>query len=141
MSRENLRWFLSYHRKTVICRDFALKPAERHQIPLKSGTMDFLKSSPFKRSVYLYVTFTRDFECFQYSNLEANFLRNENFSQKWSTFFQSKVLRLERQYFHTKLPRQESTLSRIKWEVQNGRSFATILFFNMSIRASYKQLI
>ena len=42
------------------------------------------------------------------------------FSKNWSTVFHLKVLGLETQHFHTKLPSQNSVLRQIEWSIQNG---------------------
>ena len=44
----------------------------------------------------------------------------KTFSKNWSTAFESKVLRLKPQHFHTKLPYQKLMLRQIVWGIQNG---------------------
>ena len=65
--------------KTLFLRGFTLKPAERAQILLKSGPMDFLNSPLFERSTCFYVAISGNFELFQYFNFETDFLEKENF--------------------------------------------------------------
>ena len=48
--RQNLRWFLSKHWRTLFLRGFILKPTERALILLKIGTRDFQNIPPFGRS-------------------------------------------------------------------------------------------
>ena len=53
----------------------------------KNGTRDFQNSPPIERSTCLYVTISRNFERFQYFNLERDFLENEHIFQKTETLF------------------------------------------------------
>ena len=75
---QNMRWFLSEHRKTLNRRGFILKSTDRIQVSLKNGTKDFQNSIPFKRSAYFSMTITRDFGRFRYFKSEISFLKNEN---------------------------------------------------------------
>ena len=75
------------HWKTLFLRGFILRPAERAQVLLKKGTMDFQNSPPFERSVCFYVTISESFKRFQYFNFETNFLENENLFQKTGVAF------------------------------------------------------
>ena len=72
--------------------------------------MDFQNRPTFERSTRFYVTITGNFERFQYFNFEANFLKDEKLFKKGS-----KVVRLKRQHFHTKLPCQKPILRQIEW--------------------------
>ena len=61
--------------QTLIIGGFILKPTEIRA--------RFFQNSPqFERSACFYVTITGNFECFQYFNFEANFLKNEIFFRK-----------------------------------------------------------
>ena len=82
ISRQNVSWFLSWHKNTR--RGFILKPAERIQVSLKNGNMDFQNSCPFKRQAYFLVKITEDFERSQYFNFLTDFLKNKNFFKKKS---------------------------------------------------------
>ena len=64
-------------------------PTERAKVLLKNGTRDFQNSPPFDRSACFYVTITGNFEGFQYSNFQTNFLENENLYQKTGVSFSS----------------------------------------------------
>ena len=66
----------------LFSRGFILKPTERALVLLKTGTRNFQNSPPFERSACFYVTISGNFEHFQYSNFETNFLENENLYQK-----------------------------------------------------------
>ena len=79
---QNMGWFMSQHWKTLFLRGFVLKPTERAQILLKSGTRNFQNSPPFERSACFYVTTSGNFERFQYFNFETDFLENNNLFQK-----------------------------------------------------------
>ena len=63
-------------------RGFILKPQERAWVLMKNGTRDCQNSSPFERLVGFLVTITGNFELFQLSKFETNFLKNENLFQK-----------------------------------------------------------
>ena len=53
-----------------------------------NGTKDFECSLLFERSTCFYVAIRENFERFQYSNFETDFLENENLFQKnWSNIF------------------------------------------------------
>ena len=80
--RQNLSWFLSQHMKTLIFRGFILKPTKTASVLPKNGTTDSQNSPPFDRSACFYVTITGNFERFQYSNFQTNYLKNENLFQK-----------------------------------------------------------
>ena len=73
------------------------------------------------KSACFYVTYiTGNFERFQCSNFETNFLKNENFLQKTGLLlFSWKYYKLKKQHFHTKLPCQKPMLRQIEWGVQN----------------------
>ena len=43
---------------------FVLKPKERPWLPLKSGSRQFQKNTPFKKPTCFYVTITGDLELF-----------------------------------------------------------------------------
>ena len=95
---------------------FILKPTERAQVLLKSGTRDFQNSLPFERSACFYMTIAENFKRFQYFDFETDFPENENlFSKNWSIVFQLKAVRLKMHYFHTKVPYQRPMLRQIKW--------------------------
>ena len=136
LSRQNLSWFFSYHRRTIFLKGFIVNPTERVQVLLKNGTGNFQFSPTFERSVRFYVTVTGEFERFQYFNFETSFLKNGRlFLKNQSTPFQLKVLRLKRQNYYTKLPYQKPVLREIEWDVQNGPIIksrvllVTVLFF------------
>ena len=117
--RQNVGWFLSQHRQTLIRRSFTLKPKLITQIPLKNSTTNFQISPP--RSVYFHVIITEDFERFQYFNFETGFPKNGNFFKiNWSTAFQLKVLRPKTQHFHTKLPCPKPMSRQIEWGARKG---------------------
>ena len=82
VSRQNLSWFLSQHRKTLCVRGFILKQTERGKVLQKSDTIDFQNSPPFERSACFYGAITRNFEHFQYSNFETISLKKKNLFQK-----------------------------------------------------------
>ena len=69
--------------KTLFLRGSILKPTERTEAFLKSGTRDFQNSLPFEKSACFYVAVSENFELFRFFNFEANFLVKEN----WSTVF------------------------------------------------------
>ena len=48
----------------------------------KNGTRDFQSRPPFKRSGCFYVTIAKNFERFQYFNIETNFLTNKKALQE-----------------------------------------------------------
>ena len=68
-------------------RAFILKATESAQVFLKDSTRDFQNSPPFERSTCFYVTISRNFERFQYNNLETDFQENENLFQKTEVLF------------------------------------------------------
>ena len=47
-----------------------------------NGTRDFKNSPPFERWACFYVTISKSFKRFQYSNFEKNVLENKNYFQK-----------------------------------------------------------
>ena len=100
-------------------QSFIVKPTERVQALLKDGTRDFENTPPFERPACFYVTITGNFKRFQCFKFETNFVKNETFSKNWSTVFKLKVLRLQTQHFHAKLPCQKSMLGQIEWGIQN----------------------
>ena len=59
--------------------DFIFQPKERAYVLLKNSIRDFQNSPPFERSACFYVTISENFRCFQYFNVETEFLENENF--------------------------------------------------------------
>ena len=73
-------------------RGFILKPTERAQVLLKSGTRDFQNSPPFERSASFYVTISENFKRFQYLNFETDILENENLFQKTGVTFTEEIL-------------------------------------------------
>ena len=134
---QNLGCFLSQHRETRFLRGFISKPTERAQVFLKNSTMDFQNSPLFERSACFYVTITGNVERFQYFNFETHFLIRENFFQKkkWSTTFQLKVRRLERQHYQTPLPMLRQRMRSTKWSYHKERSFARnqLVFFRIFV--------
>ena len=80
--QQNLSWFLPQHRKTFFRWGFTLKPTERVQVLLQTGSWDFQNSPPFGRSTCFYVAIIENFQGFQYFKFETNFLKNENLFQK-----------------------------------------------------------
>ena len=133
---QNMGWFMSQHWKTLFLRGFVLKPTERAQILLKSGTRNFQNSPPFERSACFYVTTSGNFERFQYFNFETDFLENNNLFQKnWSTAFQLKALRLKTYHFHPKSFIISITKNILPVTTLFSRKFC------FSLRTSYKEFI
>ena len=64
--------------KTLFLRGSILKPTERTEAFLKSGTRDFQSSLPFEKSACFYVAVSENFERFRFFNFETNFLVKEN---------------------------------------------------------------
>ena len=64
--------------KTLFLRGSILKPTERTEAFLKSGTRDFQNSLPFEKSACFYVAVSENFERFRFFNFETNFLVKEN---------------------------------------------------------------
>ena len=117
---------------------------KEHRVCLKNGIRDFRNSTPFERSVCLYVTISVSFERFEYFNFERVFLENETFLKK------HEYQRLKMHHFHTKLPYQKPMLRQNEWRVLNGPitkngflPVTTSFFwkFCFSLKTSYKGLI
>ena len=119
--RRNLSWFSSQHSKMLFLRISILKPTERVQVLLKTGSRGFQNSPPFERSTCFCVTISESFKRFQYFNFETKFSgKQKPFSKNWSTVFQLKPLRLKTHYFLSKLLCQMPMLRQIEWRLKNG---------------------
>ena len=68
LTQENKRYYFKANRK---CIGFS-----------KNSTRDFQNSASFERLACFSVTIPGNFERFQYSNFETNFLKNKNLFQK-----------------------------------------------------------
>ena len=92
---------------------FNLKPTERAQVLLKSGTKNFQNNPRFERSACFYVIIIESFKRCPYFNFGTLFSGKRN-------PFQLKPVRLKIHHFHSKLLCQKPMLRQIEWRLQNG---------------------
>ena len=144
--RQNLGWFLSKHSKTLLLRDFILKPTERAQVLLKIFTRDFQNSPPFERLACLYVTITENLSVFKTLSLKQIFWKKKTFFKKLEYRFLVESSNIENALFPYKIAISEANVKTnkmvtTKWTYQKERSFASNYFIFLKILFQYKNLL
>ena len=93
----------------LFLRIFILKPTERAQVLLKSGTRDFLNSPPFERSACFYVTISENF-VFNILTLKQIFWKTKAFLKKLEYRFLVETTKIENTSFPFKTALSEANV-------------------------------
>ena len=119
----------------LFLRIFILKPTERAQVLLKSGTRDFLNSPPFERSACFYVTISENF-VFNILTLKQIFWKTKAFLKKLEYRFLVETTKIQNTLFPFKTALSEANvktnrMATIEWTYHKEWSFASnyLIFF------------